>query len=250
MSSEEVSMLVHHTDSLHSYTRRSDCFGRAAQLIRSRCGEVAMGEDERVNAAIAMTLCELSTAKHYSPPLECSLFLSDEAALTSSNAQSDCVEALSRSAQYWSSYSGYLREVPQLCYAFRRWNDIDAARDIYQNISREKLDLLNVLWERETRFQSIHDNSEQALLDLRMSIAEMRSFSTETLTAVNAVTMDIRASHQEMSQSLRDAIFQFLEKSADAQLTIVEQIDATLRIVVRHVCSAVAEYQLQSGEAT
>jgi hypothetical protein len=51
------------------------------------------------------------------------------------------VSALSRSAQFWSSYSGYLREIrepdhfyvmllmlpsAQLCFAFRRWMEIGA----------------------------------------------------------------------------------------------------------------------------
>ncbi|EMD34804.1 hypothetical protein CERSUDRAFT_54833, partial [Gelatoporia subvermispora B] len=121
--------------SLDTYTRRPDCFGRAAKHIRTQCAEIDMEEDERVKgapsqilrttrtnhatAAIAMTLCELSTAKHYSPPLECSLFLSesDTNSVMSNDAQSNCVEALSRSAQYWSSYSGYLREV-------RKWTTI------------------------------------------------------------------------------------------------------------------------------
>ncbi|KAF8198577.1 hypothetical protein BJ912DRAFT_1055458 [Pholiota molesta] len=80
-----------------------------------------------VAAAITMTLCEVATAKHYSLPLECRPYLHDEPtgkARISSKVQGECVDSLARSAQFWSSYSGYLREVPQLCHAFRRWNDI------------------------------------------------------------------------------------------------------------------------------
>lgn len=126
--SEEIDVLVHSSgalcllsretradptssvDSLDTYTRRPDCFGRAAKHIRTQCAEIDMEEDERVKgapsqilrttrtnhatAAIAMTLCELSTAKHYSPPLECSLFLSDSDtnSVMSNDAQSNCVE--------------------------------------------------------------------------------------------------------------------------------------------------------------
>jgi hypothetical protein len=78
-------------------------------------------------AAISMTLCELATATHHSPPLECASFTVDSEA-SFIQTQGECVEfdcsaddrnfgvnsnrsALSRSAQFWSSYSGYLREV-------------------------------------------------------------------------------------------------------------------------------------------
>lgn len=77
-----------------------------------------------------MTMCELKTASHNSLPMECELFVapSDFAGGTAHKGCVECVyvficillvyadvsmwyRALSRSAQYWSSYSGYLREV-------------------------------------------------------------------------------------------------------------------------------------------
>ncbi|KAK0232420.1 hypothetical protein EDD85DRAFT_775123, partial [Armillaria nabsnona] len=139
-------------DSLQEYSRRSDCFRRVAGSIKVRCSALEMDEDERVSAAISMTLCELATAKHLSPPLECAPFSSENTSLYSQkhdDTQGKCVEALSRSAQFWSSYSGYLREVPQLCFSFRRWHDIDTARDIYSNITQEKIALLRYLSQRQ-----------------------------------------------------------------------------------------------------
>ncbi|PBK70947.1 hypothetical protein ARMSODRAFT_884180 [Armillaria solidipes] len=139
-------------DSLQEYSRRSDCFRRVAGSIKVRCSALEMDEDERVSAAISMTLCELATAKHLSPPLECAPFSSENTPLYSQkhdDTQGKCVEALSRSAQFWSSYSGYLREVPQLCFSFRRWHDIDTARDIYSNITQEKIALLRYLSQRQ-----------------------------------------------------------------------------------------------------
>ena len=35
-------------DTLDKYSRRSDCFRRGASVIRSRCGQLDMNEDERV----------------------------------------------------------------------------------------------------------------------------------------------------------------------------------------------------------
>ncbi|KAJ6499552.1 hypothetical protein C8R47DRAFT_957777, partial [Mycena vitilis] len=95
---------------LDDYSRRPDCFRRVAAKIRVQCGELEMNEDARVRAAISMTLCELATATHHSLPLECESFTADSDA-SSARTQGGCVDALSRSAQFWSSYSGYLREV-------------------------------------------------------------------------------------------------------------------------------------------
>ncbi|KAJ7791951.1 hypothetical protein B0H14DRAFT_185032 [Mycena olivaceomarginata] len=106
---ELVGLLTSHA-ALENYSRRPDCFRRVAANIRLRCGELDMHEDERVRAAISMTLCELATATHHSLPLECVSFTVDSDA-SSAQIQGECVDALSRSAQFWSSYSGYLREV-------------------------------------------------------------------------------------------------------------------------------------------
>ncbi|KAF8886580.1 hypothetical protein BD779DRAFT_1441612, partial [Infundibulicybe gibba] len=139
-------------DLLDSYARRPDCFRRVANLIQQRCAHLETDEVERVNAAISMTLCELATAKHYSLPLECMPFSQDDGSPRihlDPDARGICVDALARSAQFWSSYSGYLREVPQLCFAFRRWNDIDTAREIYKNVTLEKIALIRFMLDHE-----------------------------------------------------------------------------------------------------
>lgn len=47
-------------------------------------------------AAISMTLCELATAKHYSPPLECFPFASQpyDVDLDDEDSQASCVECV------------------------------------------------------------------------------------------------------------------------------------------------------------
>ncbi|PCH44959.1 hypothetical protein WOLCODRAFT_105932 [Wolfiporia cocos MD-104 SS10] len=163
---DDVAMIARNAESLQLYSRQPDCFRRAAGLIRAQCGELDVNEDERVRAAISMTLCELATAKHNQPPMECAAYAADshsDEMVSPPQSHRICVEALSRSAQYWSSYSGYLREVSQLCYAFRRWNDIDTARDIYRNATLEKLTFLRILNEREKRMQERHESTDSLM---------------------------------------------------------------------------------------
>ncbi|EUC57171.1 Tht1-like nuclear fusion protein [Rhizoctonia solani AG-3 Rhs1AP] len=88
-----------------------------------------------------MTLCELATAEQVSLPLECK----NTRTASTHRSVSQCVEALARSAQHWSSYSGYLREIPQLCTAYRRLHEIDHAKSIYANITDEKISFLSSL---------------------------------------------------------------------------------------------------------
>ncbi|KAG2059935.1 hypothetical protein BDR06DRAFT_614950 [Suillus hirtellus] len=91
--------------------RKNDCFQDAARHAQSRCEVSHMSEDERIQVAIRLTLCELATARHHTPPLECSPFSNNVGSHIPHHAVGDCVDALSRSAQFWSSYSGYLREI-------------------------------------------------------------------------------------------------------------------------------------------
>ncbi|KDR68458.1 hypothetical protein GALMADRAFT_78772, partial [Galerina marginata CBS 339.88] len=145
-------------DAFQAYSRKPDCFKKAATNIRNRCADLDMDEDARVNAAISMTLCEVATAKHHSLPLEClpySLDHTQTRGQISPQTQGECVDSLARSAQFWSSYSGYLREVTQLCYAFRRWNDIDLARDIYYNATVEKLAFIRFVVNREKKSEQL-----------------------------------------------------------------------------------------------
>ncbi|KAF8532608.1 hypothetical protein JB92DRAFT_2841820 [Gautieria morchelliformis] len=131
-----------------------------------------------------MTLCELATAKHHMPPLECFPFASTLQAQDKEEideeAQASCVGALSRSAQFWSSYSGYLREVPQLCFAYRRWHDIDTSKSIYMNGTLEKLALIRLLKQREMRMATLVEEWGESILDFRTYSGNLRAKLTES----------------------------------------------------------------------
>ncbi|KAF9530052.1 hypothetical protein CPB83DRAFT_764110, partial [Crepidotus variabilis] len=141
-------------EALQPYSPKPDCFKTAVSKLRRQCGDLEISEQLRIEAAIMMTICEITTAKHYSVPLECAAYGREsmhEVTIPDGQTKSDCVDAFSRSAQFWSSYSGYLREVreSQLCYAFRRWHDTDTAKEIYHNITREKISFIRYLSKKE-----------------------------------------------------------------------------------------------------
>ncbi|KAJ7076117.1 hypothetical protein B0H15DRAFT_864983 [Mycena belliarum] len=195
---ELVGLLANHA-ALEDYSRRPDCFRRVAGSIHVRCGELEMNEDERVQAAISMTLCELATATHHSIPLECASFTVGSVA-SRSRIQGECVDALSRSAQFWSSYSGYLREVPQLCFAFRRWNDIDTAKDIYKNSTQETMKLIQLLLARETAGKKHWD----------MHLHDLEAAAMRLKTMSNTIDVVIGAAAPRLENSLKMIIDVFM----------------------------------------
>ncbi|KAK6984504.1 hypothetical protein R3P38DRAFT_2575826 [Favolaschia claudopus] len=121
-----------------------DCFKDVARALETNCADYSMGSDLRVRAAIGMTICELATAesrRHWSAILFSMTFMP---------TLIDWVfRAIKSIPQAWTSYSGYLREIPQLCFAFRRWNDIDSARDIYRNATLEVTSFLHMMSSKE-----------------------------------------------------------------------------------------------------
>ncbi|KAH7882822.1 hypothetical protein F5I97DRAFT_135194 [Phlebopus sp. FC_14] len=206
----DISALFKGQDVLGPYHQKPDCFRDAVALVKTRCEESHMNEQDRVQAAISMTLCELATARHSTPPLECAAFARSRQKLPPpSHAQPECVEALSRSAQFWSSYSGYLREIPQLCFAFRRWIDIDTAKDIYRNITAEKMSLLRLLTEREKTSkaaQQLWEQTSEHMLDvlseLRITSDEMRSASGSLATSISSALQSVTADMEHVLQGI------------------------------------------------
>ncbi|PPQ92129.1 hypothetical protein CVT25_007960 [Psilocybe cyanescens] len=220
MGEENYDSLRLNIDALHSYTRKPDCFKKAASIIRARCTELDMDEDGRraLQAAISMTLCEIATAKHHSYPMECHQYSVNgaNAPKISSQSQGGCVDALARSAQFWSSYSGYLREVPQLCHAFRRWNDIDLARNIYYNATIEKIALVRFIVDREKKTQKMTAEWMKRSIEIQDASVELRSASAGLISDMHdffshlneqfSVTMANFGDFSRRSLSLREQL--------------------------------------------
>ncbi|KAL4073485.1 hypothetical protein J3A83DRAFT_4228864 [Scleroderma citrinum] len=192
-----------------------------------------------------MTLCELATARHHVPPLECAPFAKGQ--VPSDHTQPECVEALSRSAQFWSSYSGYLREIPQLCFAFRRWSDIDVAKDIYRNITTEKLALVRFLTEREKNAVATQRSWVQAnqdlqgiLVTLQSTSSWLRGHSDSVITALNQSIQSLFADMHSVLQEIqhRDRV-DMLTKLNAMLADIGHEHSANLALLVPSIRSSI-----------
>ncbi|KZT68891.1 hypothetical protein DAEQUDRAFT_711084 [Daedalea quercina L-15889] len=238
--SDEIAHIIRGTESLQAYNRKPDCFRRATGLIQTRCSELDMDEDERISAAISMTLCELSTANHHSP-LECVAFSAESRisqTIVKEGSHRSCVEALSRSAQYWSSYSGYLREVSQLCYAFRRWNDIDTARDIYRNATLENLAFLQHMSAREITLHKAEETSHAILQDILEGVAELRISSTDAQSVLQQLIQGVSVGLGQSTQAMTDAITSLLARAGHDQTEAVSRVNSAIDgVIQRHSTS-------------
>ncbi|OBZ78409.1 Nuclear fusion protein KAR5 [Grifola frondosa] len=224
---DEIATIFHHADTLETYARKPDCFKRAASLIRTQCGELDLNEDERIKAALSMTLCEIATATHSSAPLECAPFVPDSNYPTIPREQSHrvCVEALSRSAQYWSSYSGYLREVPQLCYAFRRWIDIDTARDIYKNATMENKALLAFVANRETRLQQTYQDTDRMLKEIRDVLQNLQASSSDIDVASNEMAAMLHQGFVKIGDALETLVLDMQKRNEENEKRAISHMN-------------------------
>ncbi|KAH8097037.1 hypothetical protein BXZ70DRAFT_1009361 [Cristinia sonorae] len=222
-STQEIETMILHAERIQLYSRRPDCFQRVTGTIKEQCGELELNEEERIKAAISMTLCELKTALH-SPPMECSSFVSS----INSDDPFDpktCVEALSRSAQYWSSYSGYLREVPQLCFAFRRWNDIDTAKEIYRNATSEKLSLLRLLLSREIAMNDNQEHMLRAMNEMHALLANLETISTTVEAASEEAAMALQGRADTLLDMVQQELRRFRQASETSRRQDVEELN-------------------------
>ncbi|OAX40823.1 hypothetical protein K503DRAFT_713840 [Rhizopogon vinicolor AM-OR11-026] len=225
LSREEIDLISKHTGTFDGYMRKGDCFQDAARHARSRCEESHMSEDERIEVAIRLTLCELATARHHTPPLECSPFTSSVGSPIPHHVVGDCVDALSRSAQFWSSYSGYLREIPQLCFAFRRWMEIDTAKDIYRNITLEKVALIRFILEQQKPFAAARQNWERSSTDLHDLIDMLKSTSSNIRDVADATSTSIIQNAQLLFTKMETTLSVIGKRSFDDHIRSMGKVD-------------------------
>jgi hypothetical protein len=111
----------------------------------------AMTESSRMRAAASLALCDLAQAS-LSIPAECKGVWH----------HGRCVEALARSPQHWSTYSGYLRDLLSVCGSLNQQRQLDLARSVYANASQAMLEILHLIKRAEvTRSERDEQDSEQ-----------------------------------------------------------------------------------------
>ncbi|KAG8878507.1 hypothetical protein FRB97_002445 [Tulasnella sp. 331] len=136
------------------------------------------------------------------------------------------LRALARSPQSWSSYSGYIRQVSQLCHAFRRSHDIDTARSLYRNATLEKIALLQAINQRETAFAEssvvalgIMDRMANILTDLQSASSNI---SGVRMKMAKIVERNLGELFDRYKRDAHDTQSKLMGQAADQQAELIQ----------------------------
>ncbi|KAM0755036.1 hypothetical protein T439DRAFT_127842 [Meredithblackwellia eburnea MCA 4105] len=147
-----------------------------------------------------------------------------------------CVEAMSRSPQYWNSYSQNLREVATLCSAYRRWADIEQARDLYASTASSLSSFISQLKARESHSadlaQSLNAHYTGMQESLRDSILSFQSgvekWSLRSSDVTDELSRTLRMNaelHSSALNQLAASVDQTIFKSIVALEAFIEQFE-------------------------
>ncbi|KAF4563915.1 hypothetical protein EYR36_003160 [Pleurotus pulmonarius] len=107
-------------------------------------------------------------------------------------------------------YSGYLRDVPQLCSTFSKWNDIDLAREIYRNATLLKIKLIRSLNTREENLQTYMRLWDE-------NLKEMRNLQARGEDMLRKVTVNSHESIETLKGSYDASLSSIMATTGDAQ---------------------------------
>ncbi|GAA5967466.1 hypothetical protein JCM11641_000555 [Rhodosporidiobolus odoratus] len=145
----------------------------------SACESLSHSDPLRSDVAARMAMCEIETAEGGKVPRECKDWQDGRR----KSSVGGCVEALARSPQYWSSYSGYLREIVSFCSAFRRWSDLELAQEVNGESARTLKVFVEELREyerqragREARHDAAVQSTQKNVESLFSSLSDVSSF--------------------------------------------------------------------------
>ncbi|KAF8156709.1 hypothetical protein B0H34DRAFT_710251 [Crassisporium funariophilum] len=199
-----------------------------------------------------MTLCEVATAKHHSLPLECQPFSLDgrqERGSITPQIQGECVDALARSAQFWSSYSGYLRELPQLCHAFRRWNDIDLAKEIYQNATLEKIALIRYIKSRETTSSEYLQEWTKQMKKMQLLVQETKHTAEKYKSTTDHVVMEINENVNGTLIMLRNEWIDFMSRRRVVEESSIAHLHSNVDLILQQHGTGLSDILVSMNQA-
>ncbi|KAI7868288.1 hypothetical protein BDF14DRAFT_1795060 [Spinellus fusiger] len=197
--------------------KESDCFKRAAMTLTEGCQVLSVSESTKIKYTLMLTLCELSTAS-MKAPRECR----DIDSCTDKQAQ-QCVMKLATSPQTWTSYSGYFRDVEQMCFAIRYPIEKDLLEKLRRDIAENQIKNFGLLREQQAQmiswreeemrnFEVIHD-AQKALRD---QLEDIEFVGQKAETNLGHLSRSVASMHREAEVALalqEDNVQTFIENS-------------------------------------
>ncbi|KAF8310726.1 hypothetical protein DL93DRAFT_1568109 [Clavulina sp. PMI_390] len=211
---------------LSLYESDRDCARDVVKYL-PRCGDDGWNEEERVQGAIAFTLCDIPTA-----PLECAPWVLKEGSLGPERERKEaakyCIDALIRTPSLWSTFMAYKPYMNNICRSFLKLAEVDTAKLLYKDISAEKLNLLVLLQQHAAEEQ----RKKIELFDFFSSRADekMESVVRTWDTIQNSIAV-LLAGNEKSIRAFQDGV----------QLEVLTSLEFAMRGVITEFGSVVDE---------
>ncbi|KAL0572263.1 hypothetical protein V5O48_009709 [Marasmius crinis-equi] len=148
--------------------------------------------------------------------------------------------------------------MPQLCFAFQRWNDIDVARNIYYNITLEKLTFIKLMQEREAEYKVRSESWSLGIADLINTAEYMRNVSQQMDARFEVQTREIGGNLSFAFANLERRAGDVLDSSMDSLSqnfglslgNMMSNLDEAVRLRLEKVFGAIQEQQRVSTKTT
>ena len=187
----EISIVESGRSSLSKLLSKQDCFKNAAYKLQGECAKLENNVN-KIHYAVQLANCELSTAGVKS---EC-------------ESDDDCLDWFIRVPQYWTSYSGYLKEVWSICYATRYHYEAEELKNLVKKATDTQND----------NFQLYQQNKEQ----WDSLLKDMQKDSGKLSREMNAIVSSISSADNYFS-NLKERI-NFLDFSGlEAKIAVLEE---------------------------
>ena len=199
---------------------RSKCVKDALKDIIPECMRLGVDSIEpglQKKAAIQLSICEFENSK-VTYPSSCYKMISD-------NDFDNCIFDIERAPQYWTTFSGYYREITKICYEESLPFEKEQIITLYSNITKlysKMFQDLNDSYKNSTHIQKTLKNEFKVLQRMMKLILDQNEKTTE----------EVKEKYEEFSEQYSSMLLTSLEISKNFSLSsenIVEDMAKSIK---------------------
>ncbi|KAJ3137558.1 hypothetical protein HDU90_001961 [Geranomyces variabilis] len=198
-------------------TEGNGCFKAAVTKLKAGCSTLSLGEEKKITYAVYLTRCEIATAS-IPIPRECEPHAVDVDVYA-------CVEILSHVPQLWTSYSGYVREVVNMCFAAQYENHRDTVEQLFNNVTAHQISSYRLLRRQHKDMESWHNQQMRRLTKVEQLQVSLISQADEIKTSAKSASVITQGLDINLTAAL-GTVQEILQKQSEIQ-TVADKLAET-----------------------
>lgn len=164
-------------------TERSDCAQQAVSEIMPFCiAGNTLTPSMRRSLAIELSICEFELAGIVYPSICKSIGSDDEEAI--------CIMELEASPQFWTTFSGYYRDVRTICYE--------------ESLPYEKEQVINLFSNITTIYETFYTEMKQSRAYSEEAQSQLQARFEDMVSIFNTMVDELYVYHQEMNEDFKE----------------------------------------------